>query len=90
MPQLTLEQRVAALEQKVAQLANAQGNGPAKDDWRQTIGIFTHAIPWLRTMDLFAGDAGMKEIFDEADQEETSREGSAKLGGPHQFAGSLN
>ena len=41
MRNLTLEQRVAALEKQVAGLQAQQRNGPTKDDWRQTVGIFT-------------------------------------------------
>ena len=53
MADLTLEQRVAALEEKVAQLQENQPNGkPDK--------------PWLRTMGMFTGNEGMKEVFDEA------------------------
>ncbi len=49
---LTLEQRVAALEQRLAEMQSHQANGKEK--------------PWLRTMGMFAGDDSMKEIFDEA------------------------
>ena len=51
----SLEKRVAALEQQVAELkaALANGNGPREKDWRRTIGMFT-------------GDKVMREIFDEA------------------------
>jgi len=53
MPNLTLEQRVTALEQQVAELkAQGMNNGENK--------------PWLRVLGIFAGDEGMKEIFDEA------------------------
>ena len=49
----TLEQRVATLEQQVAEL-KAQGvNGRDQK-------------PWLRVQGIFAGDEGMKEIFNEA------------------------
>ena len=53
MPQLSLEQRVAALEQEVAQIKGEHGNG------RQD-------KPWLRTMGMFAGDEGLKEVLEEA------------------------
>ena len=53
MTNLTLDERVAALEQQVAEL-KAQGvNGRDQK-------------PWLRVQGAFAGDEGMKEIFDEA------------------------
>jgi hypothetical protein len=53
VPKQTLEQRVAALEQQVAQM-KAQGiNGRDQK-------------PWLRVQGVFAGDEGMKEIFEEA------------------------
>lgn len=53
MAQRTLEQRVTELEQQVAELREVQTNGLPAKDWRRTIGMFT-------------GDEGMKEIFDEA------------------------
>jgi hypothetical protein len=53
MPHLTLEQRVAALEQQVAELRAQQANGASEK-------------PWLRTMGMFAGDEVMKEVFDDA------------------------
>jgi hypothetical protein len=53
MMNLTLEQRVAALEQQVAELTTHQANGATKKPWMETIGMFTN-------------DEGMKEIFDEA------------------------
>jgi hypothetical protein len=53
MVQATLEQRVAALEQQVAELRAAAANGSPEKDWRRTIGMFT-------------GDKVMKQIFDEA------------------------
>ena len=49
----TLEQRVAVLEQKIAQLQAQRTNGPGNGDWRRTIGLFTD-------------NPGMMEIFDEA------------------------
>jgi hypothetical protein len=49
----TLEQRVAALERQVKNLQDQQSDGPGKDDWRRTIGMFTE-------------NPGMMEIFDEA------------------------
>ena len=50
MSQLSLDQRVAALEQEVARLSQ-QRQPPAKD-WRSTLGMF-------------AGDPIMKEIIEE-------------------------
>ena len=50
---LSLEQRIAALEQEVASLKTRQAIEPGKDDWRQTIGMFTD-------------NPGMLEIFAEA------------------------
>jgi hypothetical protein len=49
----TLAQRVAVLEQQVKYLQAKQSDGPGKDDWRHTIGIFTD-------------NPGMMEIFDDA------------------------
>ena len=51
MPQSTLEQRVAVLEQKVEQILAQPPNG---------------SLPWLRTMGMFGGDQLMKEVFGEA------------------------
>jgi hypothetical protein len=51
MPQLSLEERVAALEQEVAQMKAQHSNGDKS---------------WLRTMGKFAGDEGLKEVFEEA------------------------
>jgi hypothetical protein len=53
MPNPTLEQRVAALEQQVAELKAEGVNGRERK-------------PWLRVQGIFANDAGMKEIFEEA------------------------
>jgi hypothetical protein len=53
MPNPTLEQRVSALEREVAELRTQRANG---GDLK----------PWLRVLGIFAGDEGMKEIFDEA------------------------
>ncbi|MBI3822749.1 MAG: hypothetical protein HY289_08715 [Planctomycetes bacterium] len=53
MADLSLEQRVALLEQTVAQMQADQTNGKAEK-------------PWLRNMGMFSGDEVMKEIFDEA------------------------
>jgi hypothetical protein len=50
---LSLEQRIAALEQEVADLKMRKAIEPGKDDWRQTIGMFTD-------------NPGMLEIFAEA------------------------
>ena len=38
---LSLDERVAALEQQVSQLLAAQANGGNQKDWRRTIGMFT-------------------------------------------------
>jgi len=53
MPHLTIEKRVAALEQQVAELKAAVADGRRPKDWRRTIGMF-------------AGDEVMKRIFDTA------------------------
>jgi hypothetical protein len=53
MPHLTLEERVTALEQQVAELRAQQANGAKKKPWLETAGIFT-------------GDEGMMELFDDA------------------------
>lgn len=53
MPQLSLEQRVAALERQVARIKVQHANGPQDKSW-------------LRTMGMFAGDEGLKEVFEEA------------------------
>ena len=52
MKALTIEQRVAALEQELAELKARRGNGRLKD-WRRTVGMFTD-------------NSGMKELFAEA------------------------
>jgi hypothetical protein len=41
MPRLTLEERVAALEQQVMVLKAAVENGVGQKDWRSTIGMFS-------------------------------------------------
>ncbi len=53
MARPTLEERVAALEQQVAELKAAMENGVRPKDWRRTIGMFT-------------GDEGMQQLFEEA------------------------
>jgi hypothetical protein len=53
MSELSLEKRVVALEQQVAELKAAVANGQRPKDWRRTIGMF-------------AGDEVMKRIFDTA------------------------
>ncbi len=53
MPQLSLEQRVAALERQVAQIKVQHTNGPRRKDWRKTVGMFTD-------------DPGMLELFADA------------------------
>lgn len=52
MKPLTLEQRVAVLEQELSALKARRGNGHVKD-WRRTVGLFTD-------------NPGMKELFAEA------------------------
>jgi hypothetical protein len=51
-PPTTLEERVAALEARVAQLLSQADAGGAKKDWRSTLGMF-------------ADGALMKEIDEE-------------------------
>ncbi len=41
MPPLSLEDRVAALEQKVSELVKIKSPDNGKKDWRKLIGIFT-------------------------------------------------
>jgi hypothetical protein len=53
MPDLSLEERVAALEKQVAHLMAQQANGSRNKDWRRTVGMFTD-------------DPGMQELFAEA------------------------
>jgi hypothetical protein len=53
MPKMTLAQRVAALEKKVAALEAAVADRGWEKDWRQTIGMF-------------AGGEVMKRIDEEA------------------------
>ena len=53
MPQLSLEQRVAALERQVTQLKTQHANGSRKKDWRKTVGMFTD-------------NPGMQELFADA------------------------
>jgi hypothetical protein len=71
MPQLTLEERVAALEKQVAELlANATAS-PRQKDWRRTLGMFT-------------GDEVMKQIdaegrkIREADRQRARRQPAKK------------
>ena len=52
MIELTLEERVTALEQTVAHLMSQSHGAPVVSDWRRTIG-------W------FAGDSVMQEIDEE-------------------------
>jgi hypothetical protein len=40
IPPTTLEERVAALEETVAQLLSQSGSGVAKKNWRSTLGMF--------------------------------------------------
>ena len=53
MPQPTLKQRVESLEKQIAQMQAQQANGPGREDWRHTVGMFTD-------------DPGMLELFAEA------------------------
>lgn len=53
MAHLTLEQRVAVLEKQMAEVKDRNGNVPGKNDWRETVGMFTD-------------DPGMLEIFADA------------------------
>jgi hypothetical protein len=53
MTDVSLKQRVAALEQQVAELRAQQVNGTRRKDWHSTVGIFTD-------------NAGMLELFAEA------------------------
>jgi hypothetical protein len=53
MPNETLKERVDALEQQLAVLKAEVVNGREQK-------------PWLRVQGVFAGDSGMREIFDEA------------------------
>jgi hypothetical protein len=53
MTQLNLEERVAALEQQVAEIKEALANGVRPKDWRRTIGMFSD-------------DPGMQAIFKQA------------------------
>ena len=53
MRNLSLEERVAALEQQVAELKAQHGDTLGKKEWRETIGMFTD-------------DPGMQELFAEA------------------------
>jgi hypothetical protein len=50
MSDFSLEQRVAALEQQMADIKAQQMNGSQEK-------------PWLRTMGIFAGDEALKAIF---------------------------
>ena len=52
MKKPSLEERVAALEKKLAELEKST-NGSYQKDWRRTVGMFT-------------GDEGMKRVFEEA------------------------
>lgn len=53
MPQLSLEERVATIERKLAEMQVGDGDRPGKNDWRQTVGMFTD-------------DPGMLELFADA------------------------
>jgi hypothetical protein len=53
MAHLSLEERVALLEQQVASLRQAQKLAFRPKDWRRTIGMFTN-------------DPGMRQLFQEA------------------------
>ena len=49
----TLEERVTALEQAIAEMRAVLANGVPPSAWRQTLGMFTH-------------DPGMQHLFEEA------------------------
>jgi hypothetical protein len=69
MPPLSIEERVAALEQKVESLAQqAISDEPRKKDWRKAIGIFTD-------------NPGMLEIFEEAMKIREADRAKARRGG---------
>jgi hypothetical protein len=53
LPNQSLEHRVATLERQVAELKAQAVNGRDQK-------------PWLRVQGIFAGNEGMKEVFDEA------------------------
>jgi hypothetical protein len=53
MPPPSLEERVASLEKQVAHLQSQNANKPGRNDWQNTVGIFTD-------------NPGMLEIFAEA------------------------
>jgi hypothetical protein len=53
MPRPSLEERVAALEQEVAELKASSANGSSTKDWRHTIGMFTD-------------DPAMQRLFEDA------------------------
>jgi hypothetical protein len=53
MPPLSLEDRVAVLEQKIASMEATKPNVAGGKDWRKAVGIFTD-------------NPGMLEILDEA------------------------
>ena len=50
---LSVEQRIAVLEQEVADLKAQRASGPSGKDWRRTIGMFSD-------------NPGVQEIFAEA------------------------
>jgi hypothetical protein len=52
MPQLPLEERVAALERQVAEIKGSLQSGIGKKNWRRTVGMFS-------------GDEAMKRIDEE-------------------------
>jgi hypothetical protein len=54
MSETAMEQRLANLELQMKELLVRLGRTPRQKDWRRTVGMF-------------AGDPGMKRIFDEAD-----------------------
>jgi hypothetical protein len=75
MSQPTLEERVAALEQQVAELKAAVASGAGTKDWQSTIGMFT-------------GNEVMKRIdeealkFREADRRKARRPAKTKVRQP--------
>ena len=69
MSNTTLEQRITALEQKVADLMEKVLSPPVEKDWRSTIGMFA-ADPLMKEID----EEGRK--IREADREQASRDPS--------------
>jgi hypothetical protein len=59
MSQDSLEQRLAALEEQVANMLAKQANGPRKKDWRRTVGMFTDS-PQMQ--EVFAEAQKLREV----------------------------